>query len=238
MRATARQRITAGLIPSLITIFLLTAVISPVHAETSSDFTSDVQIGLTAAVRNDLQSAILDVKAEDYQSSWDEFGINILVDGSHASEDIKKGLTDDILDDLRAHLAYDQKDARYLQLIHSSPEEVIATENDGGNDLSPDNYVDPNPSLETNPSANPSVLDMPTSATDTIDVSTAPDATTPENTLTLPDTLVPVEGTWKPDDITVFENVLNADAPVTTPIEPNPDIAPPTDQPSSEASTD
>lgn len=237
MQATVRQRITAGLILPLITIFLLTAVISPVHAETSSDFTSDVQIGLTAAVRTDLQSAILDVKAEDYQSSWDEFGTNILADGSHLSEDIQKELTDDIVNDLRTHLAYDQKDAQYLQLIHSSPEEVIVAEGDGGNDLSPDNYVDPNPSLEANPSANPSVLDMPTSAIDTIDVSTVPDTTTPENTLTSPDTLVPVEGTWKPDDITVFENVLNADAPVTTPIEPNPDVAPPTDQPSSEAST-
>ncbi|GEM_PF-4932234 len=196
---------------SLIVIFLLMMSMSIARAEMASDFASDVQNGLRAGAQSSLVTSI---EAQDYKTSWDEFGTNILVNGTSTPAEIQKSLTEDILNSLQTELAYNQKDEQYLRLRHSLPEEILALEGDGSGDLLPDNYIEPNPSLDANPDINPSALDMPVSAADMPAMLIAPDVKSIPNTEPiLPDNLVPPEGEWSPSEIKVFEAILNTENP-------------------------
>ena len=214
----------------LIGVFLLMTSMPIARAETASDFTSDVQRGIRAGVQS---SVVINIKTQDYKTSWDEFGTNILIDGASTPAEIQRNLTEDIVNGLQTELTYNQKDEQYLRLRHSSPEEILALEGDGGNDLLPKDSIDPNPSLDANPEVNPSALDIPASAVDTSDTPAAPDVgSTPDTEMIIPDNLVPPEGEWKPSEVKVFETILNTDSPPTdVPGEPPPDTPPPADAP-------
>jgi hypothetical protein len=219
------RTVASGLTASLIVVLFLSAASGPAaHAAAASDFTSDVHRDLNAMKQNRLQGAALAIAAQDYQSSWDEFGSNILIDGTKASAE--RSLLDDILKDLRVQLAYNQKDERYLRLRHSSPEEILLLEGDGSGDLLPENYVEPHPSLDANPDANPSALDMPVDA-----IYTSGDTMLLDDVLAIPDSLIPPGGEWKPADITVFEAILNTANPdAAVPSETTSEV-PPSDEP-------
>ncbi len=216
---------------SLIVIFLLMTSMPVARAEMASDFSSDVQKGLRAGAQS---SVVTSIKTQDYKTSWDEFGTNILVDGGSTPVEIQKSLTEDIVNSLQTELAYNQKDEQYLRLRHSSPEEILALEGDGSGDLLPENYIEPNPSLDANPDVNPSALDMPASAIDISAIPIAPDigltvGSTPNTEPILQGDLVPPEGEWSPSEIKVFEAILNTENPNTDiSSEPSPDALPST----------
>ncbi len=205
--------------------------ISIARAETASDFASDVEKGLRAGTQSSVVASII---TQDYKTSWDEFGTNVLVDGATTPAEIQKSLVDDIVASLQTELTYNQKDEQYLQSRHSSPEEVMAAEGDGSGDLLPENYIDPHPSLDANPEVNASALDMPTAAVDTTDVVSPSDVGTTPDTAepTLPDNLAPPGGEWNPSELKVFETILNSDnPPADVPSESPPDTPPPADAP-------
>ena len=211
----------------VIGIFIVLFSVTAAHGATLSDFSADVQTGVLSAKGND---AVVSIKAQDYKTSWDEFGTNILSDGAQPPAEIQKDLVEDITHDLQMQVAYDQKDAQYLEQRQSSPEEVVAIENADGSDVLPENYIEPHPSLDANPDVNPSALDV---ATSTIDIPETLDATEVDNSGTLPDNLLPPGGEWKPADITVFETIVNEDtksSPTDT-LAPSGDIAPPSEIP-------
>lgn len=188
-------------------VFLPMMRVPVARAEAPSDFNADVQKGRSAG----LQSAMVaNIQNQDYKTSWDEFGTNVLVDGAGTSAQIQKDLTDDIANSIQAELIYNQRDRRYLQLLHSSPEDVQAVQGDGNGDLLPANYIDPSPSLDANPGVNQSALDMPASAVDTFSTSLFLDSDSAAFTELAPEnSLVPPEGDWKPADVAVFETILS-----------------------------
>lgn len=216
-----------ALVLSLMAVFLSAASVPPARADTTSDFMSDVQRGLNTGAQS---SVVLGIKAQDYQTSWDEFGTNILIDGASAPAEIEKGLHDDVVSSLQTELMYNQKDEEYLRLKHSSPEELQVAEGNGGDDLLPENYIDPHPSLDANPEVNPSMLDMPASVAD---VPLIPEAqSTPGTDPNLPDNLAPQGTDWKPAEIKVFETILNTDnPPADVPSESSPETMLPADAP-------
>lgn len=211
-----------------------------VYAQGAPDFTSDIEKGVLS--QNNLAAQI---KSQDFQSSWDEFGTNILVDGSiGSSADITASLVHDIANDLQMQLVYDQADEQYLKVRNSSPEEVIKIETEDGNDLLPENYVEPHPSLDANPDVNPSTLDMSPSEIET------PPTPSPSEVVPIiedipvvsPDSLLPSNGQWAPSDVSVFETILGTEkqsaeaatgqATSTEPDHPKSvDIAPPSEAP-------
>ncbi len=225
--------VIGSVVLSLIVIFLSMTSMSVARAETTSDFTSDVQKGLHAGGQGVL---IASIKTQDYKTSWDEFGTNILVDGASTPAEIQKDLTDDIVNSLQTELTYNQKDEQYLRLRHSSPEEVMALEGDGSGDLLPENYIEPNPSFDANPDVNPSALDMPAAAVDTSGTFLVPDVgTTPDTESIIQNDLVPPEGGWAPSELKVFETILNTDVPIPDAppsAPPDTETPPPADAPS------
>lgn len=227
MKSKTRNKLLAMLLVAIAFIMPRTFVL---YADTANDFEVDVQEGLKGGKSAELKN----IKLEDYQSSWDEFGTNILTDGANPTAEIQKSLINDIANDLQMQITYDQKDIQYLEQRQSSPEEVVAIEGDGGNDLLPENYIEPHPSLDANPDVNPSALDVSTTTIEISETSIIPDVIPSSDEATpLPDNLLPTTGEWKPADITVFENILNADTPVvvTDILPPNINIAPPSDVP-------
>ncbi len=219
-----RFEIAIGLLTlSLTMIFLSMTSVLVARAEIASDFTSDVQQGLRAGTQN---SAVASIKTEDYKTSWDEFGTNVLVDGAGIPTEIKKDLIEDIVNGLQTELSYNQRDEQYLRLRHSSPEEIQALEGDGSGDVLPENYFEPNPSLDANPDVNSSALDVKISVIDMSGVLATPALDVPPT----PDILVPPAGEWKPADISVFETILNADnPPANVGNESSPNTPPPAD---------
>lgn len=183
------------------------------HAQSTSDFSKDIQNGLAETFRSKISNLLSTIKSQDNKSSWDEFGINTLVNGESSPAMIHNEITADIINDLSTQLSYDQTEEQYLKLRNSTPEEIIATEGDGGNDLLPEDYVEPHPSLDANPDANPSALDVPI-ATDTLEALFTPSEST--STSTYKDNLVPPEGNWTLDDINTFKAILNIDDNATT----------------------
>jgi hypothetical protein len=219
------ETVIGSLVSSLIVVFLLMTNMSIARAETISDFASDVQKGLRRGAQS---SVVTNIKAQDYKTSWDEFGTNILVDGASMPAEIQKSLTEDIISSLQTELTYNQKDEQYLLLRHSSPEEIQALEGDGSGDLLPDNYIEPNPSLDANPDVNPSALDTLASTVDISAIPLAPDVESTSNTEPIiPDVLVPPDGEWNPSEINVFEAILNTENQNTnTSSEPSPNALP------------
>lgn len=211
----------------IVALFLGTFSAFTAYSAKLSDFSADVQAGVLSAPQNSTASSI---KSQEYKTSWDEFGTNILSDGAQPAAEIQKDLIEDITHDLQMQVAYDQKDAQYLDQRQSSPEEIVALESADGSDVLPENYFEPHPSLDANPDVNPSALDV---ATTTIDIPDTMDPATTDTTIILPDNLLPPDGEWKPADITVFENIVNEE-PKAQPVEalsPSPDIAPPSEVP-------
>lgn len=225
------QKIKLGILFLIIFFFSISTGIVT-HAQATSDFLSDVKTGLDVASHSGITTQLAKIKSEDYKSSWDEFGTNIIVDGEASPSLIEHSLTADIVNDLQAQLSYDQADEQYLKLRNTTPEEVMNSENDDGNDLLLQDYFEPHPSLEANSDVNPSALDIPV-ATDTLDAIFTPDisteiytasgtsviaeaSTTIENisreaSLTPQENFLPPEGDWTPADINVLKSILNTD---------------------------
>lgn len=231
---TVQQTFEIVFVPLVVlaALFVVVTAVPRARAEIASDFSSDVHKGLSSGAQDPILASI---RTYDYKTSWDEFGTNVLVDGTRTPGEIEKDLHDDIVNSLQAELSYNQKDENYLQLRHSSPEEIVALEGDGGGDLLPQDAIDPNPSLDANPDVNPSALDMPASAVDLSSALLTPEVEAASDTASmLPDNLVPPEGGWEPAAINLFETILSAEPSAQLPVDV-PSEAPAADQAPDEA---
>jgi len=137
----------------VIGLFLCPSIsLGQARAEKVSDFTADVQFGLQNLETNPVaQAQEKDLQAQDYKSMWDEFGINVLVDGATPPPEINKEIIQDILRAVRTEQNYDQQEASYLEAAKITPQDIKAVEESTGSDVSPSESLNPNPSLETNP---------------------------------------------------------------------------------------
>ena len=159
----SRSTFTAGvLISLLLTGYRLVAAAPAGHAQTvsastfaaaatSSDFTKAVQAGLQALFAN--QAAQADqqrIQSEDYTSAWDEFGTDVLVDGTTPSAEINRQVTSDIAQSIETARGYDQQEADYLQAQQMTPEQVRSVEQSVGIDVPFSEQIDANPSIDAN----------------------------------------------------------------------------------------
>ena len=134
-----------------------TLLFSIVKADSSTDFTSDVQRAL-----RDTSVPSVDRDAltqSEYTSTWDEFGTSPQIDGTAPSSEINAAIAQDVAGSIASEQAYDQKEVAYLDAIHSSPEQVIASEAKAGSDVPPGEDLNPNPSLDANPDVNPTAAE-------------------------------------------------------------------------------
>lgn len=130
------------------------------------DFTAAVQVGLQSLAINPIaQFQQQEIINQDYKSSWDEFGINTLIDGNTLSAEVNNLIDQDIIQSIETAQSYNQQEESYLQDTQITPEQVQNIESSTGADVSPSESFDPNPSVDTNPDVNTSPADTPTQDT-------------------------------------------------------------------------
>lgn len=133
-------------------------------AAPASDFEAAVQAGLQSLSANSaLRSRQQEIQNQDYKSTWDEFGVNAMVDGAASFDEINNQIMSDISQSAQAAQNYNQQEANYLQMRQITPEQVQSIEQTEGIDLPPQLQFDPNPSINENPEVNISSADVPVS---------------------------------------------------------------------------
>lgn len=126
----------------------------------SNDFDNDVRLGLQNLVANSqAQIQQKEIQSQDHQSTWDEFGMNVLVDGASLPNEISKDITQNILQTVQTEMNYDKQEETYLQANQITPQEIQTIEGSTASDILPGQSTDPNPSLETNPDASVSSVE-------------------------------------------------------------------------------
>ncbi len=146
-------------IVSLATIFAA-LLFSIVNADSSTDFTTDVQRALSDTRLHPSSSVDRDTLTQaEYTSTWDEFGTSPQIDGTTPSSEINAAIAQDVAGSVASEQGYDQTEVAYLESIHSSPEQVIVSETKAGSDVPPGEDLNPNPSLEANPDVNPTTAE-------------------------------------------------------------------------------
>ena len=139
----------------------------------NNDFNNDVQLGLqNLAVNSQAQIQQKEIKNQDHQSTWDEFGMNTLVDGANPTGEISKEITQDILQTVQTEINYDKQEEKYLQDNQITPQEIQTIEGSTASDILPGESDDPNPSLEANPDV--SVSSVEDSGQNSIEASNPP----------------------------------------------------------------
>lgn len=121
-----------------------------------ADFSAAVRISVRATSADpDVLATSKAVAAEDYRTTWDEFGTNALVDGALPVPEIKAAIVEDAVNDVATEQAYDRQEAANLEASGASPQEMQAIEQKVGIDVPSDELPDPNPSIDHNPDAVP-----------------------------------------------------------------------------------
>ncbi len=142
------KRFTLAILPC-IGFFLLCLT---ARADTVSDFAADVQRGLRdSALHASTQNVRNELVREEYKTTWDEFGSNVLVDGTNTSSAITVAVAQDVAQAVVTEQHYEQTEALKIRSLHSSPEEVVAIEQAIGVDVPVGETLNPNPSIKTNP---------------------------------------------------------------------------------------
>ncbi len=119
---------------------------------TANDFDNDLRLGVqNLAVNPAAQIQQKEIQNQDYKSTWDEFGTNVLIDGDTTPDKVIRKITQDIIQAVETEKGYDLEEASYLENIHLAPEEVQSIEGPAGSDVPPTEPIIPNPSLEANP---------------------------------------------------------------------------------------
>lgn len=141
-------------------LFLVPNSFGQTQAASLSDFAAAVQAGLRNLATNPATvSQQQQIQNQDYKSTWDEFGVNTLVDGSVPPTQVQNQIAQDIVQSVETAQNYDQQEANYLQEAQVTPEQVQATENSVGVDLLSDQLINPNPSVDANPDVITSPVD-------------------------------------------------------------------------------
>ena len=240
------------------TPFIIWSLLSVPHSfgqtqETSvPDFTTAVQAGLQSLATNPIaQSQQQDILNQDYKSSWDEFGINTLVDGNMSPAEINDLIGQDIIKSIETAQNYNQQEANYFQDTQITPEQIQDIEGSTGADVLPSESFDPNPSVEMNPNINTSPSDTSiqdneganNNETPTQDTNASTQATNPvQDTNNInTETNKPTTDAYTPsnDESTIFNAILHSEQDqaidqtstspdITTPPTSPEDNAPPT----------
>lgn len=215
-------------------VAVIAAVVSagfPFAAHAASiDFTQDVQAALHGTAP--ASSGIL---GQEYRTAWDEFGTSVLVPGTATGANISQSIINDIVQSAGQEVGYEQQEYQYLKDTHSTPLEVQAVESNEGSDVSPEEAVDPQPSLTANPDIEySSVTDLQSldGPVDDDAGASASDAASATDTSTAP-TDIPAS----PSDVPTLEAITgdtpaadsSADAAPTDSSTPAPTDAPPAD---------
>lgn len=137
-------------------LFLAAGFVSVAHADTVSDFSADVARAVqdssshasSAEVRSQLATG-------EYKTTWDEFGVNVLVDGASPSPVVDAAIAHDITQTVAAEAQYAKTEAQQIQASKSTPEEVVSVEQAVGVDVPIGEAVSANPSLAANPDVSP-----------------------------------------------------------------------------------
>ncbi len=189
------------------------------------DFATAVQAGLQSLATNPIaQSQQQEILNQDYKSSWDEFGINTLVDGNMPPTEINDLIGQDIIKSIETAQNYNQQEANYFQDTQITPEQIQDIEGSTGADVLPNESFDPNPSVGMNPDINTSPSDTSTQDTEgannneapTQDINASTQATTnpAQDTNNLnTETNTPTTDTYTPsnDESTIFNAILHSE---------------------------
>lgn len=139
----------------LLTCMGFAIMVATAHADTS-DFTADVQSGVHDLAQDEnAQSAADQLSNGESRTSWDEFGMSALLDGSISPSAVDEAVTQDIAEGVAAEQQYQETELHYFESTKSSPEEILAAEQSVGVDVPVGEFVDPNPSLSANPDVSP-----------------------------------------------------------------------------------
>ncbi len=212
----------------------LSAQILPVG--TANDFDNDLRLGVQNLIENPTaQIQQKEIQNQDYKSTWDEFGTNILIDGTAPSDKINIKITQDIIQAIETEKSYDLEEASYLENIHLAPEEVQSIEGPAGSDVPPTEPIIPNPSLEANPNVDVSSAEDNEIITETSTVETAISKveTAISKSETKSETDTSIIETGPPSENAIFEAILKGEEAIeqTPPAEniPVPEATPPTE---------
>ncbi len=127
---------------------------------TTNDFDHDVRLGLQNLAANPMaQTQQKEFQGEEYKSTWDEFGINALIDGATPPAEVTSKISQEIIQTIQTEENYDRQEASYLETAQITPEEVQTVEGSTNSDLPPGESINPNPSLQENPDVNASSVE-------------------------------------------------------------------------------
>lgn len=198
---------------------------------TANDFNGDVQIGLqNLTINSTAHAQRKELRNQDYISAWDEFGTNVLIDGTTTPAEVVRGINQDLIQAVQIETNYDQQETKYLEDIKIAPEEIQTMEESGGSDIPPGEFIDPSPSAEANPDAS-------MSAGENQEQNNAEESTSTENTSALQTTSTAETGTSTSEvstssDETIFDAILQGEQMLASPSpEPAPESTPPPAEP-------
>lgn len=193
---------------------------------TASDFNNDVQLGVQNLVLNPIaQVQQKEIGSQDYKSTWDEFGTNVLIDGTTPPAEVDRKIIEDTIQAVQIEETYNQQEVQYLENTHLTPEEIQAMEESGGSDVPPGEFIDPNPSAESNP-------DVSVSASEDQGQNNVEESTTTE-TSAFQATSTPGTDAFTPElstssEETIFDAILQGEQ---TLVNPGPESTPPPPEP-------
>lgn len=189
----------------------------------ASDFATIVQAGLQSlAINLGARSEQQEIQSQDYKSTWDEFGTNVLIDGATAPAEVDGRINQDIVQTVQAEANYDREEAKYLEVSNVTPEEIQIMEESGGSDVPVGESIDPNPSAEANP-------DVSMSATEDQGQNDPEENTsTPQTTSIVPETNTSTSEVSTPSDETIFDAILQGEQAQEG---PGPEFTPPPTEP-------
>ncbi len=190
-------------------------------AASVTDFTDDLLHTDTHTQSHGAQDSVLaNIRDGEYRSAWDEFGTSPIVDGTVSAPEVTRQISTDIASDVERQVGFYEQEMRSLSDQHLTPEEAQEIEGTGSNDLLPEDYIEPHPSLDANPDVNffaPNDLNIKDHAilSEKVASSDIAEATDTQTSFVFP---------LKPADIKIFQSVLggegttsSADVPVSTP---------------------
>lgn len=218
------------------TLFLLLSGVSSAQTELTS-FAIDVRQGVAAlTINSSARTQAQAINGEDYKSTWDEFGMNVLINGTISPNEVDRVITKDITQAVQAEKNYDQQEMQYLTASQTTPEEIQTFEGPNDSDLPPGEFIDPNPSAEINPDV--SISTSEDQGQNNLEETATPESTsTPETIPVAPKTDTTTPATTVSSDETIFDAILQGEqtlisqepAPESTPSssEPPPSETPP-----------
>lgn len=195
----------------------------------ASDFETAIQAGLhSLAINPGARLGQQQIQSQDYKSTWDEFGISMLIDGTTPPAEVDRKIIEDIIQAVQTETNYNQQETKYLGNIQITPEEIQVMEESGGSDVPPGEFIDPNPSVEANPDVNMSTSED--QGQNNVEESTSTENTSALQTTSTAETGTSTSEVSTSSDETIFDAILQGEL-VNPSIEPTP---PPPEPPPAE----